>query len=71
MACHKNKAGVICLPNVYSYRGYIFENHSWCGPIRLRRDWETSTILGEMFLTVFEEWQKLSDSEKKATQIYG
>jgi hypothetical protein len=65
--CHT----VITMANIYEYKGFVFEFHSFCGPCKLKKDWEPAARQGMKFFRVIDEWVKLSDAEKRATQISG
>jgi hypothetical protein len=58
-------------PNIYKYKGIIFEFHPYCGPARCNKDLELSDIkMGRKFWKMFDSWQKLSPSKRKRTLIY-
>ena len=65
--------GVISLANIYFYKGYYFENHSYCGPQRVKKkDLEPcKNYLGRTFYKIWKEWNKLSKRDKEKTRIYG
>ena len=65
--CHT----VITVANIYEYKGFVFEFHRFCGPCKLKKDWEPAARQGRKFWKVIDEWIKLSDEEKAATQIFG
>lgn len=68
-----NSRGIISLANIYYYKGYYFENHSYLGPMRVKKkDFEPcKNYLGRKFLKIYENWLKLTDKEKEKTRIYG
>jgi hypothetical protein len=65
--CHT----VLTLADIYEYKGFVFEFHRFCGPIKLKKNWEPAAREGPKFFRVIDEWLKLSDEEKAATQISG
>ena len=71
MSCHRFGDAVVCVPNIYKYKGFIFEFHAFCGPMRLKKDLEPSKIAGDKFYEVVTEWVKLDDLGKESTRIYG
>ena len=66
-----NSTGIITLPNFYKYKGFIFEFHYFCVPIKLKKNYDPAKLQGRKFYKVITEWDKLSDKEKKKTKIYG
>jgi len=81
MSCHhlKNEkgeiVGIMCMVDIYKFKGYTFENHSYFGPMlvyaknfepRDRQPGERSKFWG-----VFEKFQKLSTEEKERYRIAG
>jgi hypothetical protein len=77
MGCHKlvdgsgKVIGIVTCSNVYSYKGFLFEMHHFCGPTRLKRNGEHHKYFGPRFWKVFEEWFKLTDKQKAKTFISG
>lgn len=77
MSCHHfklgNCTGIITLADIFQYKNFTFEWHSFCGPARVRKkDLELcKNPYGRKFLTVAMEWNKLSEEEKEKTRIYG
>jgi len=65
--CHT----VITRANIYAYKGYVFEFHRYCGACKLKKDREPAARQGRKFFRVIDGWAKLSDAEKRATQISG
>jgi hypothetical protein len=58
-------------PNIYKYKGLIFEFHPYCGPMLCKKNGELSKRnFGRKSWKIFEKWQKLSPSKKKRTLIY-
>lgn len=63
---------IVCLANIYKYKGIIFENHYYCGPLRLRNDLSASDVpMGSKFYDMYYEWKKLSEEEREKTRIEG
>ena len=63
--------GVITMANIYRFKGFTFEVHHFCGPVKLRKDFSPSQRMGREFWKVFCEWLVLTDAEKAETQIAG
>ena len=68
-----NKPGVpdgfVCVHPVYKYDGYLFEVHSYCGPMPLRKDLEPRMNVPAGFWDMWERFKVLSD-EEKAKYLY-
>ena len=62
---------IVTVANGYQYKGFLFEFHSYLGPIKMRKDGEPAKRQGKKFFEVIAEWEKLSRKEKEATRIYG
>ena len=62
----------ICQPKVYEYKGQIFEHHSYFGywPLR-KKDHEPFKRVGRKFYSLFNEFDKLPNKEKRKYQIGG
>lgn len=62
--------GVVCTSPLYEFRGYLFEWHSYCGPTPVRRDnYDVRKTIPEGFWEMVEEFQKLTDGERREYQI--
>jgi len=59
----------ISFSDIYEYKGFTFEFHSYCGPIKLNKDWEPSKRTGRKFYKILREWDKLSEEAKEETRI--
>jgi hypothetical protein len=62
---------IITMADIYRYKGFTFEVHRFCGPCKLKKDWEPAAAMGRRFWKVWSEWDKLTKEEKAATQISG
>lgn len=62
---------IITMADIYKYKGFTFEVHPYCGPCKLKKDWEPAAAMGRRFWKVWSEWNKLPEQEKAATQISG
>ena len=75
MACRKFKSngceGMICLPNFYEYKGYVFEWHNYLGPTPLRKDYEPRKNIPKGFWDAVAEFSELSEKDRKEYLIYG
>jgi len=62
---------ILTMADIYEYKGVIFEVHRYCGPCKLKKDWEPAARMGRKFWKIWSEWDKLTKEEKAATQISG
>jgi hypothetical protein len=65
--CH----AIITMANIYSYGGFIFEFHRYCGPFKLKKDWEPAARQGRKFYKMIDEWCKLTKEEQESTRLAG
>jgi hypothetical protein len=66
--------GFLTCADIYEYRGFIFENHSYLGPSLCKKDGELSKrVCGSKsrFWPVYEEWICLSKAQKEKTRWKG
>jgi len=63
--------GIMTLANIYQYKGFIFEFHSYLGPVKIKKNFDPASAMGRKFWKAFAEWDKLTPEEKLKTQIYG
>lgn len=66
------KDGVITplpFPDIYRYKGFVFEWNNYHGPVKLNRDLEPSKRAGHKFYKVVYEWSKLSKSKQQKTMV--
>ena len=63
--------GIMTLANIYQYKGFLFEFHSYLGPQKLKKNWDFASAMGRKFWKAFAEWNQLTPEEKLKTQIYG
>lgn len=61
--------GVLTLADIYRYKGFTFQVHYYCGPMKLKKDLSDASRIGRRFYKTWEEWDKLSKKEKEATRI--
>ncbi len=77
MSCYHikigNSHGIITLANIFQYKNFTFEWHSYCGPMRVKK--KNLEIckrpLGRKFLQVACEWNKLPKRQREKYRIYG
>ena len=62
---------ILTMADIYEYQGVIFEVHRYCGPCKLKKDWEPAARMGRKFWAVWKAWDALTPEEKRATQISG
>ena len=68
---HGKVNGIMTVPNVYQYKGFTFELHTFFGPVKVNKNFEPAAAMGRKFYKVYREWNKLTKDEKAATQIFG
>jgi hypothetical protein len=77
MGCHRITTpcgkikGWLCLKNIYRYKGFLFEWHSYLGPCALREDFKPRQRVKKGFWDICAEFSQLSDDGKKDYLIYG
>ena len=59
------------MANIYQYGGFTFEYHSYCGPMKLKKNFDPAKKDGVKFYKVVAKWDKLTKKEKQATKISG
>lgn len=62
--------GILCSSSAYTYKGWIFEIHSYLGPWPLKKDGDPRKRAGKKFWGIWREWSKLTEEEKAGTIIY-
>jgi multimeric flavodoxin WrbA len=65
--CHT----IITMANIYTYNGFIFEFHGYCGPMKLKKNWEPAAREGRKFWKTIDAWCKLTKEEKESTRLSG
>lgn len=77
MATHYLKDGdgkvttILTMADIFQFGGFIFEFHGYCGPMKLKKDFEPAKREGRKFFQAIAAWQKLAPEEKEATRISG
>lgn len=73
MGCHPLPGGgIITLADIFHYKGFTFEWHAFCGPMKCRRDGEPHKgPSGKRFYEVVTEWHSLPKAEREKYRIYG
>jgi hypothetical protein len=70
MPCIHFGGGIVTYQHAYSYKGFVFEWHSYLGPTRLvKKTGEVSKKQGDRFYDTVMEWNKLSKEEKEKTML--
>jgi len=71
MSCIRYGNGFLCGCNqkVYSFNGWFFEWHSYCGPWPLKKDGELRKRAGDKFWKVIEKFQKLNSEQKENCRV--
>lgn len=62
--------GYICSARIYKYKNFTFE-FGYCGPHKLKSDFEPAKCEGRVFWKVINEFNKLSDKKKESYRIGG
>jgi hypothetical protein len=63
--------GIMTLANIYQFKGFLFEFHSYLGPVKVKKNFDPAAAMGRKFWKMYAEWDKLTKEEKLETQIYG
>jgi hypothetical protein len=63
--------GIMTLANIYQFKGFLFEFHSYLGPVKVKKNFDPASAMGRKFWKAFAEWNQLTPEEKVKTQIYG
>ena len=63
--------GFICGPRLYEYDGWFFEDHQTCGPWPLKKDGDPRKRAGNVFYSMYEKFDRLSDAEKRKYRVGG
>lgn len=63
--------GFVCGPPLYKFNGWLFEFHAYLGPWPLTKDLEPRKRAGKKFYRMIEEFDKLTEAEKKQHRIGG
>ena len=63
--------GIMTVPNIYQFKGFLFEFHSYLGPVKVKKNFDPASAMGRKFWKAYSEWDKLTKKEKLETQIYG
>jgi len=61
--------GIMTVPNIYQFKGFIFETHPYLGPVKLKKDFNPASLMGLKFFKIYDEWNQLTSEEKAATEI--
>lgn len=63
--------GFICGPRLYEYEGWFFEVSVCNGPWPLKKDHDPRKRAGNVFYSMFEKFDKLTDKEKLYYRVGG
>lgn len=63
--------GIMTVANIYQYKGFIFEFHTFFGPVKVKKNFDPASAMGRKFWRMYAEWDKLTKEEKLETQIFG
>lgn len=71
MPCIPIKGGFVRvnIAPMYKYKGFLFENHPWYGPIKLNADGTTSARCGTRFRDAVKEWANLPIEEREKYRV--
>jgi hypothetical protein len=57
---------LIHLADIYCYKGFIFEWHSYCGPMKCKKNGDGSNArCGDKFYAAADEWRKLPKAKRE------
>lgn len=74
MGCHrfgdKRIRLTVCMPNIYKYKGYLFEYYFYLGPNKLNKDLSVSKVMGKKFYDVVTEFGNLTKKQQKKYLVY-
>lgn len=59
------------MPNIYEYKGYLFEWHSYLGPVYLRKDLEPARRIKKGFWDIATEFGNLTKKQQKKYLVCG
>ncbi len=66
-----NSLCIVSCPNIFKYKGLLFEYHSYLGPVILNKDYNPrNRNIGRKSCEIINQWEKLSPSKKKRTLIF-
>jgi len=77
MSCHSFRTadgtvtGIICLGNIFNYKGFLFEDHHYCGPVPLRKDGEMSRRIRKGFYDAYYEFKQLNKTDQETFRVFG
>ena len=63
--------GIMTVASIYQFGGFTFEFSNFLGPLKVNKNFEPAAAMGRKFYKVYREWNKLTEQEKAATQIFG
>ena len=63
--------GIMTLANIYQFKGFLFEFHSYLGPQKLKKNWDVASAMGRKLWRMYAEWDNLAKEEKLETQNFG
>ena len=69
MTCIRMGGAILCVADVYEYKGFIFEWHDYLGPSPLRKDGEPMVRVPESFWVAMTEFSALPDKERYRVQL--
>lgn len=70
MSCIRVGGGIVTLADIYCFRGYTFQWHSYLGPIPVnKRTFDPRKTDPEGFYDMIGDWQKLSKQEMEKYRV--
>jgi hypothetical protein len=64
--------GIIHIADIYHYRGFTFEWHHYCGPMKCRKNGDASDAqAGPKFFRAVASWEKLPKSKREKYRVSG
>lgn len=58
------RSGCMTVANIYCYKGFYFDMHYFCGPIKVNKDGSDSKRTGRKFWAAWTEWSSLPKDEQ-------
>lgn len=74
MTCRRvqfgDTVGIVTFADIYTFGGFTFEWHSFCGPMKCRKDGEPSEArAGARFYDAAAKWHKLPKVERETYRL--
>lgn len=61
----------VAFAKIYVYRGFTFEWHNYCGPMKCKANGDPSGAkAGKKFYAAAQEWWELPENEREKYRVY-